>query len=61
VYLPVSATNRTAQMGYEYDSYEKPPKPKVLNASRAAAREAAMDSLFAVAHGRAHVGQHAMR
>jgi N-acetylneuraminic acid mutarotase len=54
VYLPVSATDRTAQMGYEYDSYEKAPKPKVLNASQAAAREAAMDSLFAVAHGRDH-------
>jgi N-acetylneuraminic acid mutarotase len=58
VYLPVSATNRTAQMGYEYDSYEKPPKPRALNASQAAAREAAIDSLFAVAHGRAHGGQH---
>jgi N-acetylneuraminic acid mutarotase len=58
VYLPVSETDRTAQLGYEYDAYEKAPKPQVLNASQAAAREAAMDSLFAVAHGRAHGGQH---
>ncbi|NJK42232.1 MAG: tyrosinase family protein [Aquincola sp.] len=25
--LPVSASDRTAQLGYEYDSYEKPPQP----------------------------------
>jgi peroxiredoxin/N-acetylneuraminic acid mutarotase len=25
--MPVSAGNRTAQLGYEYDSYAKPPKP----------------------------------
>jgi tyrosinase len=56
--LPVSATNRTAQLGYEYDSYEKPPKRQTLTASEAAAREAAMDSLLAIAHGRAHGGQH---
>jgi peroxiredoxin len=24
--MPVSAANRTAQLGYEYDNYEKPPK-----------------------------------
>jgi hypothetical protein len=26
--LPVSSGDRTAQLGYEYDSYEKPPRPK---------------------------------
>ena len=56
--LPVSATDRTAQLGYGYDSYEKAPKPQRLTSSEAAAREAAMDSLFAVAHGRAHGGRH---
>ncbi len=25
--MPVSAGDRTAQLGYEYDSYEQPPKP----------------------------------
>ena len=29
--LPVSATDRTAQLGYEYDSYEKPPQPQHLH------------------------------
>ena len=47
VYLPVSATDRTAQMGYEYDSYEKPPQPETLTASEAAARKATWTS-----HGR---------
>ena len=56
--LPVSATNRTAQMGYEYDSYEKPPKPETLTASEAAAREAALDSLMAVVHGPAQGSSH---
>ena len=45
--LPVSAADRTAQLGYEYDSYEKPPQPETLTASEAAARKATMDS----AHG----------
>ena len=26
--LPVSTADRTAQLGYEYDSYEKPPQPQ---------------------------------
>ena len=49
--LPVSAGDRTAQLGYEYDSYEKPPKPETLTASEAAARKATMDSLMASMHG----------
>ena len=28
--LPVSAADRTAQLGYEYDSYEKPPQARPL-------------------------------
>jgi N-acetylneuraminic acid mutarotase len=60
VYLPVSAADRTAQLGYEYDSYEQPPKPETLTASEAAARKATMDSLMASMHGSQH-GAHAMR
>jgi hypothetical protein len=26
--LPVSATDRTAQLGYDYDSYAQPPEPR---------------------------------
>ena len=60
VYLPVNSTNRTAQLGYEYDRYEKPPKPETLTANQVAARKATMDSLMAVAHHGAD-GAHAMR
>jgi len=59
VYLPVSAADRTAEMGYEYDSYEKAPQPESLTASDSAARKATMDSLMASMHG--HAGAHAMR
>jgi N-acetylneuraminic acid mutarotase len=37
--LPVSASDRTALLGYEYDSYEKPPQPQNLTAAERAARE----------------------
>jgi N-acetylneuraminic acid mutarotase len=37
--LPVSSGDRTAQLGYQYDSYEKPPKPRTLSAEEAAERE----------------------
>jgi N-acetylneuraminic acid mutarotase len=56
VYLPVSATDRTAQMGYEYDRYEKAPQPETLTASEAAARKATLDSAMASMHG--HGGGH---
>jgi hypothetical protein len=36
--LPVSSGNRTAQLGYEYDRYEKPPKPVTLSTEEAAER-----------------------
>jgi tyrosinase len=47
--LPVSSGNRTAQLGYEYDSYEKPPKPHKLSAEQAAER----DRTYQVLHDRA--------
>ncbi|HVR23560.1 MAG TPA: hypothetical protein VMU26_09575, partial [Candidatus Polarisedimenticolia bacterium] len=37
--LPVSAADRVAQLGYEYDAYEKAPKPQHLTTEEAAARE----------------------
>jgi N-acetylneuraminic acid mutarotase len=48
--LPVSMTTRTAQMGYGYDSYEKPPRPRTRT-SASASREAAMKALYDRAHG----------
>jgi N-acetylneuraminic acid mutarotase len=55
--LPVSAGNRTAQLGYEYDSYEKPPRARPLTS---ASRDAAIKSLVDRAHGGAR-GAHTMR
>ena len=45
--LPVSAGDRTAQLGYEYDSYAKPPQPRPL-----ASRDAAIKVLYTMAHRR---------
>jgi hypothetical protein len=45
--LPVSLTTRTAQMGYEYDSYEKAPRARP---QPSASRAAAMKSLYDRAH-----------
>jgi N-acetylneuraminic acid mutarotase len=56
--LPVSAGDRTAQLGYEYDSYEKPPQPQQLSAEEAAARERTYQSLHERAGG-AHAAHHA--
>jgi hypothetical protein len=55
--LPVSASDRTAQLGYEYDSYEKPPQPLHLTSEEAAARERTYQTLHAQAGG-TH-GEHA--
>ena len=44
--LPVSAGDRIAQLGYEYDSYEKPPQARRLSAKEAAARDATIKSLY---------------
>jgi hypothetical protein len=46
------------QLGYEYDVYEKPPKPRP---KALASRDAAINALFARAHGRAPGGQHGAR
>jgi hypothetical protein len=55
--LPVSASDRTAQLGYEYDSYEKPPQPLHLTSEEAAARERTYQILHEQAGG-TH-GEHA--
>jgi N-acetylneuraminic acid mutarotase len=58
--LPVSAGNRTAQLGYEYDKYEKPPQPRVPT-KVATARDAAIKALYEhMMHGGMHGAQHAM-
>jgi hypothetical protein len=49
--LPISAGNRTAQLGYEYDSYEKPPQARRLSSKEAASRDATIKSLYDRAHG----------
>jgi len=56
--LSVSAADRTTQLGYEYDSYEKPPRPQQLSAEEAAARERTYQSLHERAGG-AHAAHHA--
>jgi N-acetylneuraminic acid mutarotase len=52
--LPVKAGNRTAQLGYEYDRYEKPPQERRLSAKEAAARDAAIKSLYESVHAGPH-------
>jgi N-acetylneuraminic acid mutarotase len=57
--LPVSAADRVAQLGYEYDAYEKPPKPQHLTTEEAAARERTYKDLHEKAMGGPHGAQHA--
>jgi N-acetylneuraminic acid mutarotase len=52
--LVVSAANRTADLGYEYDRYEMPPRPQSLSIEEASARDAVIKAL----HDRALGGQH---
>jgi hypothetical protein len=52
--LPVSAGNRTANLGYEYDSYEEPPRPRPLSTEEASAGDAAIQALYDRAHGGLH-------
>jgi hypothetical protein len=60
VNLAVRMANRTAQLGYEYDKYEKPPQPR-LPAKVAAARDGAIKALYEhMMHGGMHGAQHAM-
>ena len=49
--LPVSASDRTAQLGYEYDSYEKAPQPQHLTIQEAAARQRTYETLHEQALG----------
>ena len=49
--LPVSASDRTAQLGYEYDSYEKAPQPQHLTTQEAAARQRTYETLHEQALG----------
>jgi N-acetylneuraminic acid mutarotase len=51
--LPVSAGDRVAQLGYEYDAYEKPPRPQ-LSTKEAAVRDATLKSLYARQCGGPH-------
>jgi N-acetylneuraminic acid mutarotase len=49
--LPVSSSDRTAQLGYEYDAYEKPPQPQHLSTEEAAARQRTYKTLHDQALG----------
>jgi hypothetical protein len=51
--LPVSAADRTALLGYEYDAYEQPPKPR-LSPKEAAIRAATISSMYARQCGNPH-------
>jgi N-acetylneuraminic acid mutarotase len=57
--LPVSLADRTALLGYEYDSYEKPPKPVILTTEQAAERERVYHEEHAKALGGKPDAQHA--
>ena len=57
--LPVRAADRVAQLGYEYDAYEKAPKPLYLTTEEAAARERTYKDLHEKAMGGPHGAHHA--
>jgi N-acetylneuraminic acid mutarotase len=57
--LPVSSSDRTAQLGYEYDGYEKPPKRLTLSAEEVAERERTYHDLHERALGGSRGGSHA--
>jgi hypothetical protein len=59
VELPVSSADRTASLGYEYDSYEKPPKPVTLTTDKAAERDRVYHELHEQALGGTRGGAHA--
>ena len=56
--LPVSAAGRVAQLGYQYDAYEKAPKPQHLTTEEAAARERTYKALHEKAMGGPHGAHH---
>jgi hypothetical protein len=57
--LPVSAADRAASLGYEYDGYEKPPKPVTLTTDQAAERDRVYHELHEKALGGQPGGPHA--
>jgi hypothetical protein len=57
--LPVSLTDRTAQLGYEYDRYEQPPQPQNLTPAQAAERARTYEKLHEQALGGPRGGAHA--
>ena len=57
--LAVSASDRTAQMGYEYDAYELPPQSRRLTTEEAAERDRVYKALHEKALGGSHVAPHA--
>lgn len=58
--LPVSASDRTTQLGYEYEAYEKPPQPQTLSSLEAAERDRTYKSLHERALGGSHRDGRAM-
>jgi N-acetylneuraminic acid mutarotase len=57
--LLVSSGDRTAQLGYEYDKYEKPPQPRTLSTEEAAERARVYHSLHEQALGGRSGAKHA--
>jgi N-acetylneuraminic acid mutarotase len=57
--LPVSVGDRTAQLGYEYDSHEKPPQARPRASSDAGSSDAAIKVLYDRVHGGPHGVHHA--
>ena len=57
--LAVSSGDRTAQLGYQYDRYEIPPRPKTLTTEEAAERQRVYESLHEKALGGPHPAPHA--
>jgi N-acetylneuraminic acid mutarotase len=55
--LTVGSADRTAQMGYGYDAYEKPPRPR-LSTKEAAVRDATLKQLYARQCGAPHDHEH---
>jgi peroxiredoxin len=49
--LAVKSGDRVAQLGYEYDAYEKAPQPRPDSSREVAAREATIRSLYERQHG----------
>jgi len=57
--LPVSSADRAASLGYEYDGYEKPPKPVTLSSDEAAERDRVYHELHEKALGGSPSAPHA--